>query len=459
MLTIAYLANLFPSEVEPYVAEEIKELRQRGVRVITGSVRKRHQKDETAAPSAAAEIGLEPVHGIVLLQAAWLCMRRWKRISSLVLRIGSGGSEGPGQRAKALLHTLLGACYAVRLAKRGVEHIHIHHGYFGSWIGMVAARLLGIDFSLTLHGSDLLLHGAYLDVKLQSCAFCLTVSEYNRRYILEHYPRVDGEKILVSRLGVELGGRPSFLSSGPESRGRVLSLLAVGRLHTVKDHAFLVRGCAELYQRGVEFECWIAGEGPERRRLELLIREYGLEPRITLLGHVARQQMNSLYRRSEVVVLTSRSEGLPLVLMEAMAQGTVVLAPAITGIPELVLAGKTGFLYEAGSLEDFAARLLHIRSLLRAPDHPDAAGSRPASDPSSAKSVDWVRHAACTQVRHNFDRRKNLELFGDVFIRRVIAQAGSRTHESSVLQQVQLSVQRHRGSPLRIDGVDAVAGP
>ena len=70
----------------------------------------------------------------------------------------------------------------------------MHHGYFGSWIGMVAARLLGVSFSLTLHGSDLLLDGAYLDTKLENCRFCVTISEYNRRYILEHFPRIDPQR-------------------------------------------------------------------------------------------------------------------------------------------------------------------------------------------------------------------------------------------------------------------------
>ena len=93
-----------------------------------------------------------------------------------------------------------------------------------------------------------------------------------------------------------------------------------------------------------------------------MIRKGGLEDRVTLLGHLERQQMASLYDRADVVVLTSRSEGLPLVLMEAMARGKIVLAPAITGIPELVVAGKTGFLYDAGSLNGFVTRLLSIRS-------------------------------------------------------------------------------------------------
>jgi colanic acid/amylovoran biosynthesis glycosyltransferase len=435
MLTVAYLANQFPSPVEPYVAEEIEELRRRGVRVITGSVRK--ARGTNREPGATAEIVLQSLSTIVVLRGVWLCLRRWRSLAPMMLRVIFGGREGPLQRGKALLHTLLGACYAVLLMPHRVEHIQIHHGYFGSWVGMAAARLLGVGFSMTLHGSDLLLHASYLDEKLAHCSFCLTVSEYNRRYILDHYPRVQPGKLIVSRLGVDVRPRENVKHA---TRGSRLTLLAVGRLHAVKDHAFLLRACAELYQRGVDFECSIAGAGPERRRLQSLIRKAGLEDRVTLLGHVARGQVASLYERADVVVLTSRSEGLPLVLMEAMARGKLVLAPAITGIPELVLAGKTGFLYEAGSLEDFVARLIQIRSLLNAPDkrtlHPYML--------TAAKQLDWVRHAARVQVRHNFSRRKNLESFGDSFIRRIAAQAGSLPHENSVLQQVQLSVQRHR---------------
>lgn len=453
MLTVAYLANQFPSPVEPYVAEEILELQRRGVCVIAGSVRKSPDTEEARAGECLPEIVLLPLGLTVLLRAARLCVRRWKRVSDLFARVIYGGSEGPVPRLKALLHTWMGACYAVRLEGRGVEHIHVHHGYFGSWIAMVAARLLGIDFSMTLHGSDLLLHGGYLDVKLQSCKFCLTVSEYNQRYILEHYSGVEAEKVEVSRLGVEVSEQTQR-SPSERKTSSGLALLAVGRLHAVKDHAFLVRACAELHTRGVPFECSIAGEGPERRRLESLIRRCNLGEQVTLLGHVPREQMDSLYERADVVLLTSRSEGIPLVLMEAMARGKVVLAPAITGIPELVVAGQSGFLYEAGSLGGFVARLLFIHSLMQAPLHPDL-------HPyilSAAKQLDWVHHAARVQVRHNYNRRKNLQSFGDLFIRRSAPQTESLLHENFVLQQIQLPVQRNRSLPVRSDGADAIAG-
>jgi colanic acid/amylovoran biosynthesis glycosyltransferase len=433
MLTVAYLANLYPSPLEPYVEAEIGELRSRGVRVISGSVRKAPAPGKSAR---APEIILMPLSPVLLLQALWLSIRGWNRIAPFLGRVLFRGSEGPLQRLKALTHTWLGACYAVRLKRYEVDHIHVHHGYFGSWVAMTAAQLLDVEFSMTLHGSDVLLHGTYLDLKLQHCISCFTVSDHNRRYILERYPAIDSRKVIVSRLGVEITESSVVPTRSRRVGGTNLNLLAVGRLHAVKDHAFLVRACARLAERGVHFECSIAGDGPERRKLKSLIRKLGLESRITLLGHVAREQMDSLYDRADVVVLTSRSEGIPLVLMEAMARGKLVLAPDITGIPELVIARKTGFLYLAGCMVDFIDRLVFIHSLIRAEDHRQAhAKDNPFLLPS-ASVLDWMRHAARGQVHANFNRTANLKSFGDSFVPRIASRSESLPHENFVLQQI-----------------------
>ena len=430
MLTVAYLANQFPVAVEPYVGEEIRELRRRGVQVIAGSVRRLE-----AGPSGNAStdlqpeiLCLQPVRVLILLRALGLVIRRWGKIADLVARVLLRGKESPKRRLKALLHTGLGAYYAVLLEGRGVKHVHVHHGYFGSWIGMVAARLLGVSFSVTLHGSDLLLKRAYLDTKLKNCRFCVTISEYNRRYILEHFPAIEASKIMVSRLGVDAPERAEVCRVARGTR-RTFTLLAVGRLHAVKDHAFLVRGCARLRDCGVDFECLIAGEGPERQRLEFLIRKNRLQDQITLLGHVARPQMDALYGRADVVVLTSRSEGIPLVLMEAMMRGKIVLAPAITGIPEIIIPGKTGFLYSPGALQDFVAKILFLEKLMCREDR------------NAVSRLDWIRHAAQVQILHNFNRTKNLGHFGDRFLQRIaieelVIQDWSPPHEDLVLQQV-----------------------
>jgi colanic acid/amylovoran biosynthesis glycosyltransferase len=430
VLTVAYLANRFPEAVEPYVGEEIQELQRHGVRVIPGSVRRPDaaQSGSCNGPLEPELLCLQPVRVMTLLRALGLVIRRWKGIADLASRVLLRGEESPKRRLKALLHTWLGAYYAVLLRGRGVDHVHVHHGYFGSWIAMVAARLLGVGFSLTLHGSDLLLDGAYLDTKLKNCRFCVTISEYNRRYILEHFPAIDPRKIVVSRLGVDVPERRESSRRVDCSSRRAFTLLAVGRLHAVKDHAFLVRACARLRDCGLDFECLIAGEGPERQRLESLIRENRVEEQCRLLGHVAREQMDAFYRRADVVVLTSRSEGLPLVLMEAMVRGRIVLAPAITGIPEIVVPGETGFLYAPGVLPDFVARLLFLQKLMR-------------GDRSAVCRSDWIRHAARAQVLHNFSRRRNLIRFGDRFVQLIAThdfttKDWSSPHEDLVLQQV-----------------------
>lgn len=443
MLTVAYLANQFPSPVEPYVTEEIKQLRGRGVQVIAGTVTGvwgEHGRQETP------EIVLRPIHVIVLARAVRLCAWRWNRIADLLPPLLLCGHEGLIRRLKALLHTLLGACYAARLEGKGVDHIHVHHGFSASWIAMVAARLLGVDFSMTLHGSDLLLHRAYLDVKLRNCKFCLTVSEYNRQFIASHYPEIDGERIVVAWLGVDIPETGILELATCCDETETLRMLAVGRLHAVKDHAFLVRACARLKAQGLDFHCDIAGDGPERRSLESLIRELGLENRVTLLGHTSPERTDSLYKTADLVVLTSRSEGIPLVLMEAMARGKLVLAPAITGIPELVIAGKTGFLYQPGSMQDFLEQLTEISCFLgkaplpaqQAPEDNEADNLRNHRRMADASDqLDWIRHAARLQVYHNFNREKNLQSFTDLFLQRVSpARCKDLSHASSVLQQI-----------------------
>jgi colanic acid/amylovoran biosynthesis glycosyltransferase len=423
--TVAYLANQFPAAVEPYVGEEIQELRRRGVTVIPGSVRRPDAANTSSTNQSweSAVLCLQPVQVLTLLRALGLIVTQWERISTLMARVLLQGQESLTLRLKALLHTGLGACYAVLLRDRGVDHIHVHHGYFGSWIAMVAARLLGIDFSMTLHGSDLLLHGVYLDTKLKNCQSCVTISEYNRRYILDHFPEVDPGKIIVSRLGVNPPPETFLrkLDSGP---ARNFTLLAVGRLHAVKDHAFLVRACARLRELGLDFQCAIAGEGPERRPLELLIQKNRLQDRLRLLGHMEPRELDALYRDADLVVLTSRSEGIPLVLMEAMARGKIVLAPAITGISELVIPGKTGFLYQPGDHEDFIRRILFIQSLMQCKVRPPT------------NRLNWVRHAARVQVFHNFNREKNRCRFADTFLRRIKTHAWSSPYADPILQQI-----------------------
>jgi colanic acid/amylovoran biosynthesis glycosyltransferase len=418
MPTIAYLANQFPSPVEPYVGDEIQELRGRDVTVIPCSAREAGTNLDRRLKSSAAEaLYLQPLRLKLAIYATLTCFLKFSILKDFFHRALLQGSETAERRVRALLHTWLGVYYAVLIKRSGVDHIHVHHGYFASWIAMVAARVLGIEYSMTLHGSDLLLHPAYLDTKLKHCKFCVTISEFNRRYILERHPEVPPGKIIVRRMGVDPGNTDIHPAQVP--RGGRLVMLTVGRLHSVKDHAFLVRACRLLKNHDIHFECAIAGDGPERESLETLISDLDLQGEVHLLGHLSRQQLDARYAAADLVVLTSRSEGIPLVLMEAMARGKPVLAPAITGIPELVLDGQNGFLYHPGSLEDFAARVELVQR------------RRSALGP--------LARAARQHVLQHFNRENNLAAFCDLIFANISATPTSRPvehnfYENPVLQ-------------------------
>src|SRR5277367_144382 len=203
MPTVVYMANQFPSSVEPYVMDEIGELRGRGVTVVPCSAKLPVLCLDPALQAFQTEtVYLFPVQFVLGLRAMWLCIRRFSALSDFIRRALTQGDEPIHRRARALTHIWLGAYCALKLQKHDLEHIHVHHGYFGSWIAMVAARLLGAGFGMTLHGSDLLIDPHFLDVKLKNCDFCFTISEFNRRHILDRYPEVAPEKILVQHLGV-----------------------------------------------------------------------------------------------------------------------------------------------------------------------------------------------------------------------------------------------------------------
>jgi colanic acid/amylovoran biosynthesis glycosyltransferase len=426
MSMIAYLANSFPEAVESYVWEEIHELRLRGKAVVACSFRRPRQVPAHIAELASETTCFFPVNARLALHACWIFFSQLALNADLLWR-AVRGPEPMQQRLRTIAHTWLGAYLAAALRPKQIAHIHIHHGYFSSWAGMVAARILGATFSLTLHGSDLLVRADYLDCKLKYCKFCITVSEFNRRYIREHYPEADSRKILVHRLGIDLD---FWVSRQNTNRDSSFSILTVGRLHPVKNHEFLIHACCELKNAGFKFHCMIAGEGEEDDRLRDLVREMRLQDEVEFCGQLGCDRLRTLYSQADVVVLTSHSEGIPQTLMEAMAMGRVVLAPAITGIPELISDGQTGFLYQQNSMPDFLDKLLSI------------AAAKP--------SLENLGRQARRHVQLHFNRHRNLNIWAKDFLRHLEGTSHEQesSHANPVLQQVQLPVQRDRSIPV-----------
>jgi len=418
MTTVAYIANEFPSPIEPYVMDEVRELRSRGVRVICCSG-KRVAPNSLGGPEREFWEGTrfsQPLSDEELVKAIRRLASDRKALWQILKPVVRELPGAPGRRIRSLGHTVMGAALAEELASAEVEHIHAHHGYFASWMALVAAKLMGIGFSFTLHGSDLLVRADLLATKLRACRFCVTVSDFNRQYILRHYPATPPWKVLVQRLGVD--SIPLREDPAPQPQPRRFGLLAVGRLHGVKNYPFLIQACAGLRDEGTDFICWIAGEGPQRRGIERLIRELQLQDQVLLLGHVPRSELAAYYRYADLVVLTSRSEGLPVVLMEAMAHGRLVLAPAMTGIPELIEHRRNGFLYVPGSLTDFVGMAQWILD--------------------RKAYLSEVGSAAARSIAASYDRQRNVSQFADEFLRRI--SQPEPIYANSLLQQVQLPV-------------------
>jgi len=414
MTTIAYLANEFPCAVEWYVAEEIRALRAQGFTVIpsTGKSVPFARAPESMRDLARETQCVRPKSFFQFLEIFVSCFVYARRLRDVWYRIFSEGAEPWGVRIRAIAHTFLGVCWAQQLRSRAVDHIHVHHGYYASWIAMTTARILGVPYSLTLHGSDLLVNAVYLDTKLQNCAFCLTISEFNRQFILAHFPSISSHDIIVQRIGVPV---PST-TTHRDSHASPFTVLSVGRLHPVKNQSFLIQACFFLKEYGMPIRCLIAGDGPERTRLQQLIDELGLQQTVELLGHVPQEELGRYYDEADLVTLTSHSEGIPLTLMEAMARGRLVLAPSITGIPELVKHNETGFLYKPGAMEEFVWRIHQIHDNFAA--------------------YHSMRRAAHEHVRRHFHLDLNLRTLSNLFQQRAGSHCEKELYENPVLQQI-----------------------
>jgi colanic acid/amylovoran biosynthesis glycosyltransferase len=419
MTTVAYIANEFPLPLEPYIIDEITELRHRGTRVICCSG-KRVSADLLSLAERAfwkETLYFQPLTDDEIMRAVRRLASNRHHFWSLMRPLLWERGASPSLRIRALGHTLMGAALAEQLAHLDVQHIHAHHGYFASWMALTAARLLGIGFSFTLHGSDLLRRADLLSAKLRACEFCVTISDFNRRHILSKYPSTPPEKVIVQRLGVDCALSSSEADTA-KACARPFSLLSVGRLHRVKDYGFLIQACASLRDQGLDFTCSIAGEGPERPALERQIAASRLQEHVCLLGLVPRTDLPAHYRNADLVVMTSRSEGIPVALMEAMAHEKLVLAPAITGIPELVEHHRTGFLYQPGFLPDFVSAVSWIHA--------------------NRASLVGIQQAAAACVAASYNRQRNLRAFAQQFMARLQPSNGDYAHP--VLQQVRLSV-------------------
>lgn len=262
----------------------------------------------------------------------------------------------PRQLASNLIH-LTGAAYLKKILETGqVRHVHVHYAFGAGDVALFLEMLSQIPYSLSIHGSDVLTENPLLETKLTRARFVVSNCRYHIRSLRQRFPSLKRQRFYLVRGGVDLSS-PLWSCCRPANPSSPLCLLNVARLARVKGQDILLKACADMTKRGIDWECRIVGEGPERPHLEDLINTLRLEGRVSLLGARSQDEVARLYDWAHVVVLSSRSEGTPMTVIEAMAKARPVVAPHITALPEMVLDGVTGLFFRPGDALDLAKKL------------------------------------------------------------------------------------------------------
>ena len=247
--------------------------------------------------------------------------------------------------------------------EQDVRHVHAHFGTNGAEVAMLCHHLTGIPYSFTVHGPDEFDRPEYLGLpeKVKHAAFVCVVSSFTGSQICRWIPPQEWPKIKLVRCGLDA----EFLLQRPSSIVSKNQLVTVGRLCGQKGQLVLLGALAVLVREGVPFKMTIAGDGPLRPEIERRIRELGLQDHVELTGWLTNSQVRARLRGARAVILPSFAEGLPVVLMEALALGRPVVTTYVAGIPELVTDKACGWLVPAGSVEHLAHA---IKQCLDAPD-------------------------------------------------------------------------------------------
>lgn len=353
---LAVLAPEHPAVSTTFISREIDALRETGREVVTASVRE-PSLDTGEDPLVIYQ--LAPRH---LLRFGRTLLRRpcatlfvlLRALAACVERLLRGGRLD----ARPLVQAIGGIVLAGWLLEKEVEHLHVHFAHVPATIGFVAAETVGISCSVMAHANDLFERPEQLQRKLRLARPFCTISRFNREWLHERFDE-PGCGIEVIRMGVPKG----MLELERAPVGEARRLLSIGRLVPKKGFDRLIDAFASLVEDHPGLELRIIGDGPERSRLAHQIETRGLAEHVTLLGSCSESEVREELMAADLFVLAclldpnGDQDGIPVVLMEAMAIGVPVVTTRLSGIPELVRDGESGWLTEPGCEQSLAEGL------------------------------------------------------------------------------------------------------
>jgi len=394
--TIAYLAATFPSRSETFVYREVRELRRRGWTVVAATLNPPEVSAEDRFDDLMTD--LVTVYGGSMLGAvlAELATHPLRSIATItrakIDALCPGEPMWLGARVKLIGQAMAGMKLARSLRSRNVSHIHCHFAHAPASVGMYAARHLGVPFSFTGHANDLFQRRALLKHKLSRAKFVSCISRWHREFYRDVSLGTD-RKYPVIRCGVDVSQWSA--KAIEDRRNQPLRVLTVCRLVEKKGVDTLVRAMAKLSRPA---ELTVAGDGPERAKLEHLTKELNCENSIRWLGAADNETVRRLMGESDVFALPCRTDsngdrdGVPVVLMEAMACGLTVISGDLPAIRELVEHDVDGLLTAENDDATLAKQLdeLTTEDRLRLGK---AARAKVENEFSLALNVDRLEHA------------------------------------------------------------------
>lgn len=396
---IGFLLKTYPKISETFILGEILGLEQQGVLLHILSLQR--PTDEishasTAAVRAPVSYVLAPSLNRttkIAIEQARLAILRPLRYAR-ALKFALARAEGGGFRQFLQAGTL-----ALAAHEAGIEHIHAHFASEPAAVAELASKLTDLTYSISAHAKDIYLSQPdVLRRKIASARFTVTCTDYNHR----HLHALAGPSANVRRMyhGVDVGRfRPAI---GIDRHDPPL-ILSVGRLREKKGFPTLIQACAQLADQSIPFECQIVGYGPDAAKLQTMIDAQGLGTSVKLVGKLTHEELSKRYRAASVFALPCQvaedgdRDGIPNVLLEAMATELPVISTDISGIPEVVETGVNGLVIPP---EDPGALASSIAQLI--------------GDPGLCARLGKAGRAT---VMHRFSNDANLALLRDLLLR------------------------------------------
>jgi glycosyltransferase involved in cell wall biosynthesis len=364
-MRIAYLVNQYPMVSHLFIRREILALERRGVEVMRIAMRGWNAvlvDEEDRVERQRTRYVLREGRLALFLAAVRMLLKRpllFIQALRLIWRVGWRG-ERP-----LLVHFyyLAEACRIDPwLREAGVEHVHAHFGTNAAEVAMLVHALGGPSWSFTVHGPTEFTKAEFIGLaeKIRRCAFVVAISSFGRSQLCYFVEYQQWPKIHVVHCGLESAFFNTPVSEAPARR----RLVCVGRLSKQKGQLLLVEAAGRLVAQGTHFELVLVGDGDMRAEIEALIARQGLHTVVRIAGRVTSEQLRDEILAARALVLPSFAEGLPMVIMEAMALRRPIISTFVAGIPELVLPEQHGWLVPAG---DVAALASAMRACLDLP--------------------------------------------------------------------------------------------